>query len=50
MSPAKIKKVDGKKAQPSAPFSSVRKRDGRVVPFDETRITFATLKAMQATN
>ena len=28
----------------------VRKRDGRIVPFDQTRITNAILKAMQAVN
>ncbi len=30
-------------------FSSVKKRDGRVVPFDESKITSAIAKAMQAT-
>lgn len=30
-------------------FKSIRKRDGRVVPFDQTRITNAIFKAMQAT-
>ncbi len=30
-------------------FSMVRKRDGRVVPFDATRVTDAVLKSMQAT-
>ncbi len=31
------------------PFTEVRKRDGRVVPFDETRIINAISRAMQAT-
>lgn len=31
-----------------ANFNSVRKRDGKVVPFDQNRITQATLKAMMA--
>jgi len=30
------------------PFKTVRKRDGRLVPFDESRITNAILKAMHA--
>lgn len=29
-------------------FTSIRKRDGRIVPFDQTRITQAILKAMSA--
>ena len=29
-------------------FKSVRKRDGRVVPFDQNRITQAIMKAMTA--
>lgn len=29
-------------------FKSIRKRDGRIVPFDQTRITDAVFKAMQA--
>jgi len=32
-----------------APFAEVRKRDGRVVPFDQLRITSAIARAMQAT-
>lgn len=32
-----------------APFAEVRKRDGRVVPFDQSRITNAIARAMQAT-
>lgn len=31
-----------------APFASARKRDGRVVPFDQQRITRAILRAMDA--
>ena len=30
------------------PFKSVRKRDGRVVPFDDERISGAVYRAMQA--
>ncbi len=30
-------------------FTSVKKREGNIVPFDESRITHAILKAMQAT-
>ena len=30
------------------PFAEVRKRDGRIVPFDQNRITNAILRAMQA--
>jgi ribonucleoside-diphosphate reductase alpha chain len=33
---------------PSNPFREVRKRDGRIVPFDQTRITRAIQKAMEA--
>ena len=29
-------------------FTSIKKRDGRLVPFDQTRITEAILKAMKA--
>lgn len=32
----------------SRPFKSVRKRDGRVVPFDQSHITSAVFRAMQA--
>ncbi len=31
------------------PFTSVRKRDGRIVPWEQTRITKAIFRAMQAT-
>ena len=34
---------------PKAIFSFIRKRDGRVVPFDEARITKAVLKALVET-
>ena len=30
------------------PFKSVRKRDGRIVPFDQSRITSAVYRAMEA--
>src|SRR3989338_11528916 len=33
----------------TSPFKSVRKRDGRIVPFDESRIQNAVYRAMQAT-
>ena len=29
-------------------FKSIKKRDGRIVPFDESRITNAIFKAMRA--
>ena len=41
------------KARPKAKVITVkkiRKRDGTVVPFEESRIVSATLKAMRATN
>lgn len=40
-----IKKID----DISIPFKSVKKRDGRVVSFDQARITNAIYRAMQAT-
>lgn len=32
----------------TTPFKSIRKRDGRIVPFDQSRITNAVWKAMEA--
>lgn len=34
--------------KPTAVFKSVRKRDGRIVPFDQSRITNAIFRAMRA--
>lgn len=34
---------------PKIPFNQVKKRDGRLVPFDQSRITSAIFRAMQAT-
>lgn len=38
-----------KKNLRQAPFKSVRKRDGRIVPWDQTRIMSAVYRAMQTT-
>lgn len=44
--PPKI--AEKKETKSGAPFKSVRKRDGRIAPFDQDRITSAVYRAMQA--
>ncbi len=48
MATAKTAKVVGSRS-PKATFSFIRKRDGRIVPFDDGRITNAVLKALVIT-
>jgi ribonucleoside-diphosphate reductase alpha chain len=47
ISRARVKKIV-KIESPKADFKLVRKRDGRIVPFDEARISLAVGKAMKA--
>ncbi len=41
-------KITKQRSRVQVPFKSVKKRDGRIVPFDKTRITSAVYRAMQA--
>ncbi len=43
-----FKKTTVNKRSANAEFKLVRKRDGRIVPFDESRVAMAVSKAMQA--
>ncbi len=42
-------KITAERRSPKTAFSFIRKRDGRIMPFDETRITSAVLKALTKT-